>query len=319
MNPPGSHGDSDTRPPLVVVVGPTGAGKSALALALAEQSGGEVVSADSQQVYRGMDIGTGKVSAAERERIGHHLIDVAAPDEAMTAARFAALADDAIADCAARGVPVVVAGGTGLYVRALLLGIFEGPAADPEFRARLAAEAEAAGSVRPLWERLRDADPDSAARIDPNDLIRTTRALEVYALTGVTMSEHQRRHDHRRVPPRYRVTLVGLAPERETLYPRIDARVEAMIAAGLEAEVRSLRAAGYGPNLRSQAAIGYAEMHRYLDGQIDLPETIRLIKRNSRRYARRQLAWYRSDPGVHWHLHAATVDLAALRRYLRDG
>ncbi len=309
----------NSRPPLVVVVGPTGAGKSALALALAERAGAEVVSADSQQVYRGMDIGTGKVSAAERARVRHHLIDVAAPDEPMTAARFAAIADTAIADCAARGVPVVVAGGTGLYVRALLLGIFEGPAADPDFRSRLAAEAAAAGSVRPIWERLRAIDPASAERIDPNDLIRATRALEVHHLTGVTMTEHQRRHDHRTVPPRYRARLVGLAPERAALYAAIDARVDQMIDAGLEAEVRALRAAGYGPELRSQAAIGYAEMHRYLDEQVDLPETIRLIKRNSRRYARRQLTWYRSDPGVSWHPDAATVDLAALRRYLRDG
>jgi len=166
---------------------------------------------------------------------------------------------------------------------------------------------------------LRAIDPESAARIDPNDLIRATRALEVHHLTGETMTEHQRRHDHRTVPPRYPTRIVGLAPERAALYGRIDARVDQMMEAGLEAEVRGLRAAGYGPDLRSQAAIGYAEIHRYLDGQVDLPETIRLIKRNSRRYARRQLAWYRSDPRVTWHPDAATVDLAALWRYLRDG
>jgi tRNA dimethylallyltransferase len=302
---------------LVVIVGPTASGKSRLALDLAAATGGEVVSADSQQVYRGMDIGTGKVSVAERAAVPHHLIDVLDPDEEMTAARFVDLADAAIAAAAERGAPVVVAGGTGLYVRALLLGLFAGPAGDPALRARLADEAASIGGAPALWQRLAALDPDGAARIERNDLRRIVRALEVLELTGAPMSEHQRRHDHRRVAPRYPALLVGLCPdERAELYRRIDARVEQMMEAGLLEEVRALRAAGHGPALRSQAAIGYAELHRHLDGDLPLPEAIELAKRNSRRYARRQLSWYRGDEQVAWHPDPSAVAIAGLERYL---
>jgi tRNA dimethylallyltransferase len=297
-------------PRLVVIVGPTGSGKSELALRLAERAGGEIVSADSQQVYTGMDIGTGKATAEERARVPHHLLDVCRPDQDMTAARFVELADAAIAAIAARGRPVIVAGGTGLYVRALLLGIFAGPAADPALRGRLVAEAAAGGGAPMLWERLAAADPDAAARIERADLRRIVRALEVLELTGVPISEHQRRHDHRSVPPRYQARLIGLAPpDRSLLYARIDARVDAMLAAGWADEVRRLRAAGYGPGLRSQQAIGYAELHAWLDGTLAEAEAIRLIKRNSRRYARRQLSWYRRDTTVTWFAAPAQVPL----------
>lgn len=304
-------------PRLVVIVGPTGAGKTRLAIELARRVGGEVVSADSQQVYAGMDVGTGKATAAERAAVPHHLLDVVRPDEDMTAARFAALADAAIADIAARGRAVIVCGGTGLYVRILLHGLFEAPAGDPAFRAGLAAEAAAAG-VPALWERLRAVDPAAAARIDPNDLKRITRALEVHHLTGVPISEHQARHDFRTLPTRYPARLVGLAPAREALYAGIDARVDAMLAAGLLDEVRALRDAGYLPPLRSQQAIGYAELHAHLAGVHDLPRAVELVKRNSRRYARRQLAWYRSDHSVSWAQDPAEVDLDSLERYLAD-
>jgi tRNA dimethylallyltransferase len=265
-----------------------------------------------------MDIGTGKASAAERARVPHHLLDVLEPDQLMTAMRFAELADAAIADIAGRGRPVIVAGGTGLYVRALLLGIFVGPPADRAVRERLADEARAGSGPRVLWERLGALDPAAAARIDPNDLIRITRALEVFELTGVTMTEHQRRHDHQRVPPRYPARLIGLAPPRPRLYAAIDARVDRMIEAGLFEEVQRLRAAGYAPPVRSQAAIGYAELHGVLEGTHDLPRAIELIKRNSRRYARRQLSWYRRDPQVEWFEQHADVDVTSLGRYLRQ-
>lgn len=306
------------RPPLVVIVGPTAAGKSGVAMALAERAGAEIVSADSQQVYTGMDIGTGKVSAEERARVRHHLVDVIAPDQQMTAARFVELADAAIAEVAGRGRPVVVAGGTGLYVRALLLGLFEGPPADPALRARLHAEAEAGGGAPALWERLRRVDPESCLRIDRNDLRRIVRALEVHELTGTPMSVHQAGHDFRKLPFRYPVRLVGLAPERARLYKRIDARVDAMMRAGLLAEVQALRAAGIGPGVRSQAAIGYAELHQHLDGGVALDKAVWRIKQNSRRYARRQLGWYRGDPRVTWHQDPSDVDLRALERYLRS-
>jgi tRNA dimethylallyltransferase len=290
-----------------VVVGPTGAGKTALGLRLAERTGAEIVSADSQQVYVGMNIGTGKATPAERARIAHHLIDVVRPDADMTAARFSALADAAIAAIAARGKRVVIVGGTGLYVRALLYGLFHGPAADTELRAELAAEVAARGDARGLWDRLRAADPAAAARIDPGDARRIIRALEVLALTGVPMSEHQRRHDHRRVPPRYRAHMVGLAPARQDLYRRIDARVLAMIEAGWVDEVAALRRAGYGPELRSQQAIGYAELHAVLAGTLPLAEAVPLIQRNTRRYARRQLGWYRADSAITWYVSPLAV------------
>src|SRR5690349_10581516 len=185
-------------PRLVVIVGPTGAGKTRLALALAERTGGEVISCDSQQVYIGMDIGTGKVTAAERARVPHHLLDVVRPDEEMTAARFIALADAAIAEVAARGKPAIVCGGTGLYVRALLLGLFEGPPGSPDVRAEL--EKLATPELRTELERV---DGTAAAKIERNDRKRTIRALEVFRLTGEPMSAHQARHDHKQIEPRY--------------------------------------------------------------------------------------------------------------------
>jgi tRNA dimethylallyltransferase len=294
---------------LVVIVGPTGAGKTRLSLELAEHVGGEVISCDSQQVYIGMDIGTGKVTASERARVPHHLLDVVRPDEEMTAARFIALADAAIAEVAARGKHAIVCGGTGLYVRALLLGLFEGPPASPELRAELAQRTD-------LHEELQKVDPESAQKIDRNDQKRLIRALEVFRLTGETMSAHQARHDHRTLPKRYEARLVGLSPEREALYKAIDARVDHMLDAGLEREVSALRGAGYAPPLRSQQAIGYAELHEVAAGTLERGRAIELIKRNSRHYARRQLSWYRPDTTISWHAGPAAVDQDELGRYL---
>lgn len=298
-------------PRIIVIVGPTGAGKTRLSLLLAERAGGEVVSADSQQVYTGMDIGTGKVTADERARAPHHLLDILRPDEEMTAQRFVELADRAIQDIAARNRTVIVCGGTGLYVRSLLLGLFAGPPADPEVRAELSKLGLAA-----LREELERVDPQAAAKIERNDEKRTIRALEVYRLTGEPMSAHQARHDHKTLPRRYEAQLVGLAPEREALYRNIDARVDQMLADGLEDEVTALRAAGYLPPLRSQQAIGYAELHDAAAGVVERARAIELIKRNSRHYARRQLSWYRGDATITWHASADAVDLDPLAAWL---
>lgn len=298
---------------VVAIVGPTAAGKTALAIALAEAAGGEVVSIDSQQVYRGMDIGTGKASAAERARVPHHLIDVAWPDEPMTAARFVALADAAMADIAARGKTIVLAGGTGLYYRALVYGLFEGPPADAALRARLAAE-----PMEDLRARLEQVDPVAAAKIERNDRIRTTRALEVYELTGRPISEHQRAHDHATLPPRFDVRGIGLGPERDELRRRIEARVDAMIAAGLVDEVRALYPR-YPADLRAFAAIGFRELIQHLRGEIPLDDAVRQMKGATRRYARRQLAWFRSEPTVTWYTSPRDVNIAALAAWLRAG
>jgi tRNA dimethylallyltransferase len=301
------------RPRLVVVVGPTASGKSALALRLAEAAGAEVVSADSQQVYRGLDIGTGKVSPAERALVPHHLIDVAEPSEVMSAARYAALADAAIADIAARGRPIVVAGGTGLYLRALLHGLFEGPPADAALRAELETQETAA-----LLERLRGVDPEAAARILPNDRRRLVRALEVHALTGVPISTHQRAHDVRHAPSRYPATWVGLDPPRAELGRRIDARVDAMFAAGLVDEVRAL-AARHPLELRAFDAIGYREVRAHLRGELGLEEARAQVKAATRRYARRQLGWFRAEPAITWYNAADVIDVDALVAWLRAG
>jgi len=301
---------------IVILIGPTASGKSGLAMALARHVGGEVVSADSQQVYIGMDIGTGKVTRQERAEVPHHLIDILRPDEPMTAQRFVEIADDAIAQVAARARPVIVAGGTMLYVRALLRGLFDGPPASDEIRQRLRDEAAGGGSPEALWQRLSKVDAEAAQRIDRNDLKRVIRALEVFELTGIPISEHQKRHDHSKVPRRYPARVVGLGTERELLYRRINRRVEQMFDQGLIDEVRALREAGYGPDLRSQAAIGYAETHQLLDGEFDFADAIRKTKKNSRRYARRQLSWYRRDPDIEWFADASEVDLDDLGRYL---
>jgi tRNA dimethylallyltransferase len=294
---------------LLLVVGPTAAGKSELAMRLCEAAGAELVSADSQMVYVGMDIGTNKPTAEERARVPHHGLDLVRPDEPMSATRWAAVADAAIATAAARGRGVVVCGGTGLYVRALLYGLFEGPPADAELRARLEQEPD-------LYARLQAVDPAAAARIDPNDRVRQIRALEVFELTGEPISAHQERHNVREAPPRYDVRGIGLSPPRPALHARIEARVDAMIAAGLEAEVRALDAAGYGCGLRAFAAIGYREMCAYVQGNLARDEAIRSIKSATKRYARRQLSWFRSERAVSWYESASEVDVAALAAWL---
>ncbi len=296
----------------MVIVGPTCSGKTRLALELAQRVGGEIVSCDSQQVYIGMDVGTGKVTEAERARVPHHLLDVVRPDQEMTAARFVALADRAIENVQSRGKAAIVCGGTGLYVRALLLGLFESPPAHPELRAELAKL-----GVDGLRTELLRVDPVAATKIQANDQKRMIRALEVFRLTGEPISNHQARHNHRALPYRFDARVVGLAPERQMLYRAINDRVDAMIANGLESEVAGLRERGFVPPLRSQQAIGYAELHAAAAGAIDRTRAVELIKRNSRHYARRQLSWFRSDPAIAWHAGVADVDLEELERYLR--
>lgn len=288
---------------LLVITGPTASGKSGWALeaALWLKARGfqpEILSADSAQVYRHMNIGTDKLPPAERRGIPHHLIDVVNPDEPFSAAQWATAARKELTRLFEQGQPAILVGGTGFYLRTLFRGLFPGPAANPELRARLEKEAERKGpSV--LHDRLRQVDPVSADRIHPHDLIRIVRALEVYELTGEPLSRHFE-HQPRHTLPRFRVWHFGLSLPRGELYRRINDRVERMFAKGLVSEVESLRAQGYGPHLRSQKIIGYRQVHAYLEGAYDLERAKELIQRDSRHYARRQLTWLRAEPEIRW-------------------
>jgi tRNA dimethylallyltransferase len=294
--------------PLVVVVGPTAAGKSALAVRLALALDAEVVSADSQQVYRGFDIGTGKLGADERRGVPHHLIDVVDPGVAFSAARFVELADPAIAAVGARGRRVVVAGGTGLYVRALLRGLFAAPAADPELRRAHRRSWDQDPST--LLARLRQVDPAAAARIMPNDFVRVSRALEVFEQTGVPISTLHEQHAF--AARRYPTVLVGLAPPREQLRRRIDERVERMMSLGWLTEVERLLAAGHGDSA-PMGALGYRQLRAHLLEGLDLREALRQTSRDTWRFARRQLSWFSTESEIRWHEDAQEVDVEQVR------
>ncbi len=278
----------------VVLCGPTASGKSALAVELADRLGAEILGADSQQVYRGLPIGTAQPEATLLARVPHHLIGFVEPPERTTAARYGALAREAAAEVRARGRRVLLAGGTGLYLRAALEGLFEGPAADAALRQRLEDEAAREGRAA-LHARLARADPGAAARIAPNDLTRVVRALEVFERTGAPMSTHHARHARARP----RVAWLGLCPPRDELYRRIDARTRRIYAEGLLAEAEWLRREG----LRDWAparAVGYRDALGVLDGRLRVEDAIAATARDSRRYAKRQLTWFRAVPGVHW-------------------
>ncbi len=292
---------------ILVLAGPTASGKTTLAIELAHRLGGEIVNADSQQVYRGLDVGTAKPTAAERAVVPHHLLDVVAPGEDMDAVRFAALADEAIADIARRGRFPLVVGGTGLYLRALLHGVVAAPGRDPELRARL--EAEAARLGRPaLHARLAEVDPEAAARIRPMDLVRIVRALEI-AAGGRRPSDLHAEHGFR--DERYSAAIAALDPPRAELHARIAARVEAMFGGGLLDEARALLELGGGA-LPARVPIGYAEAVACLRGEISRAEAARRLAVAHRRYARRQVIWLRKEPGVRW--VAPPFDMDALVR-----
>ena len=284
-------------PRLVVIVGPTASGKSSLAFRLARLFQGEILSADSVQVYRKMDIGTAKPSPAERKLVPHHLIDIRAPDQDYNAALFREQADPIIRRLQQSGSPIFVVGGTGLYLKALTRGLFPGPGADPRLRQNL-KERAARDGIPSLHRELADLDPAAASRIQPGDLFRIVRALEVYLQTQRPISQFHATHGFQdRI---YEVLKIGLAWEREELYRRIEKRVEEMIAAGWVEEVRALLNEGYSRSLKSMKSLGYRHLASHLCGEGGLADAIALIKRDTRRFAKRQLTWFRADGAIHW-------------------
>ncbi len=293
---------------LIAVVGPTASGKSQLALALAERHGGEIVSCDSLQVYRGLDIGSAKATAGERARVAHHMLDLVEPDAAFSAADYGRLARDVVAGVASRGRLPIVAGGTGLYLQALLGGLFEGPARDEALRARFDAMARRFGDAR-LHRTLRRVDPASAARIATRDRRRVVRALEVYWKTGRPLSAHHA--DGARALEGFEVLVVGLTPDRDALRRRVEERTEAMLAAGLLDEVRGLLARGYSPNLAPLQAIGYRQAVAVVLGDTGLEQARRDIVAATMRYAKRQMTWFRHRALPRWFASAADAEAAA--------
>ena len=285
------------RPRVLAVVGPTACGKSALALALAARVGGEIVNCDSTAVYRGFDIGTDKVPPGDRQRVPHHLIDVADPTEVYTAARFAREASGVIRDVLARGRTPIVVGGTGLYYRALTRGLFPGPGADEALRVRLERVAERRGAAR-LHAMLARVDPASAARLPPRDRKRVVRALEVFRTTGRTLTDHFAATASPIAD--CEVATVAVSMPLDAIAARAARRVETQFARGLVAEVEALLARGVPPDARPFGGLVYRQVLEMRAGVRDLAATRTLIALENRRYARRQLVWFRREPGLRW-------------------
>ncbi len=287
---------TENKTPLIAIGGPTASGKSSLALALAALVRVEILNFDSMQIYRGMDIGTAKPDGAERKAVPHHLLDLRDPDEPFSVGQYIPLFRETVKNIAGRGGLPVAVGGTGLYLRGALGGIFEGPQRDDELRDEMRnSESEDPGF---LYSMLEEKDPETACRTMPNDLVRIIRALEVLELTGTSISELQREHSFRDRP--FDAAIYCLNPERETLYRWIEERVDLMMEEGFLEEVKELRDKGYGRHLPSMKALGYRDFMAHLDGETSLAEAVELIKRSTRRYAKRQITWFKGEEGVRW-------------------
>jgi tRNA dimethylallyltransferase len=293
---------------VIVLAGPTASGKSALALRLAERLGAEIVSADSQQVYRYFNIGNAKPSASELARVRHHVVSVVEPNERFSAAQFQKLADAAIADIQSRSKPVVVVGGTGLYLRILLHGVISAPGANPELRRQLEDEAVRKGREA-LHRRLALVDPASAAAVKPTDLVRIIRALEIHQSTGMAVSEQRGRHQF--TENRYPYALYVLSPARDELYRAIDQRAKAMFAGGLVEEVRSLVQRGF-RDAAPMRSVNYVQALAVVEGRLSLAEGIASAAQQARRYAKRQLTWFRKEAGAR-HISPPYAELDAHR------
>lgn len=295
---------------MICIAGPTASGKTDLAVALAVALDGEVVSCDSMQVYRRMDIGTAKPTPEERRGVPHHMLDVVEPDEGMSVGKFVDLAAPVVQDILARGKVAILAGGTGLYMDALVRGHDFAPTADRELRRELQAWARQAGGEA-LLEELRKVDPETAARLHPADEKRLIRALEVYRLTGKTITQHNL--ETQAVPAKYRPCWLGLDfADRGELYRRIDLRVDRMMQRGLLEEIRGLLAEGVPADATALQAIGYKEFLAALEGRCTVQEAAEMVKKASRHYAKRQLTWFRRNQAISWIHRRASEDFSQL-------
>lgn len=302
--------------PVLVLIGPTAVGKTGLSLEIAGKFGCEIVSVDSMQVYRYMDIGTAKVEAALRREIPHHLIDIVDPDQPYHAARFVDDALAAIRQIQRRGALPLLTGGTGLYLRALLQGLFAGGRSDPAIRRELTERLQEQGSDT-LHRELSGCDRQTASRLHPHDSARIIRALEVYQVTGTPLSSHLEHHGESARTTFANLLCLGLDCPRPALYERIDRRSREMIDSGLAQEVRGLLKRGYGPELKPMQAIGYRHMLSYLSGDWSREHLLEHLARDTRRYAKRQMTWFRKDQTITW-LPAGDADglLARIDRWL---
>ena len=303
----------DNRPLLPVICGPTAVGKTALALDLAEHFDGEIISADSRQVYRLMDVGTAKPTREEQNRVKHHLIDVVWPNEEFHAARFVSLAKEAISDICLRDKRPFLVGGTGLYLRALTEGLLQAPSADQDFRQHLHDRAEEEGSPA-LHSELARVDPESASRLHPNDLIRIVRALEVYEQSGSSISTLQDEHGFKGQP--YRTIKICLNLDRADLYERINQRAEVMFDQGLLEEAEALLQAGYDTTLKSLRTIGYRQAFALLRQEMTRDEALDDLKQSTRRYAKQQLTWFRKDKSIIW--LESSDDFVTIRKFIEE-
>ncbi len=281
----------------ILIAGVTASGKGRLAFDMAKQLDGEILSVDSMKVYRRMDIGTAKPSPHRREQVRYHLIDVVEPSESFSVGRYVAFADEAIKDIRQRNKPVIGVGGTALYIKALLYGLFEGPGKDAHIRMRLRRVANMKG-LQYLHEKLGEKDPEAAQRIHPNDAKRIIRALEVYELTGKPISSFQQQFESQAA--RHPWTIIGLRREKEVESRRINLRAKMMFEKGLVEEVKALLAEDKPLSPQARAAIGYAEVIDYLNGQYDLDQTVELVKKNTRRLAKNQRTWFKTFGNIRW-------------------
>lgn len=285
------------KPKLLVILGPTASGKSALAMDIARSLDGEILSADSLQVYRYFDIGTAKPSPEDRQSVKHHLLDIVDPAEEFNAGIFRERASSEVSSLYKQGVNMIVAGGTYLYVKILLSGLINGIPSDPDIRADIKKENSTSGTER-LYKKLRSVDPEAAEKIHSNDYVRIERALEVYYLTGQKISELQKCHGFNESS--YDYMKIGIKVQREALRVKIDERVDEMLERGLVEEVRRIRDMGYSAELKPMQSIGYKQINQYLDGEISLDQAIELIKRDTKRFAKRQMTWLRGDEEIRW-------------------